>query len=569
MARQTKSRKRSRHRGASAKANADLETHIASLGLHTIGEYKTWCRSHGYTGALNKTWQERRKERAVAEQEKSAAAANVGLDLHIERLGLKDDRAYQAWCKKNRLSASLNKSEASRKRELALMDRLQGDAVLARTKLTTRKLQDTLQAIYDGDLAGEDLHQPALSRIEAIFSRLGDDDAREAYLSILLHVEQHADLLGTKPAIPALGPQEGNTFIDALGILASRYRQWHATIDDWRPETHNSRRQFSSLVRHLICLYDVPTFMDTVWFYGSDKGAEARQDWFLHVGNGGNIRKTTIPVQLTKKMAHLFLQAPGNYSVEEAFRWGLILGLGGEQTLVKAVNGTFLGRSFDQEIFWAKVIHFFVNNPMLDPDQIGPIVDYIRNQKFAPQEIALPGGGVRRDGPAQPNFSVKGRSADKLLREVEAWHNQLARESRLPNRTWAPSGLEGFQRDEDKGARWTIHEILNTREITQEGRGMGHCVASYANNCMKGNISVWSMQVQEPDEKPARVMTIAVLNRARRINQARGRFNALPSGKTPNGKRITEHKQQLYLRHSRKILHDWREQENLTMARRT
>ena len=268
-----KNRRRGRHRGASAKANADLTTHIESLGLGSVTNYQSWCRSHGFTGALNKGWMERRKERAVAERELEARASSVGLKLHIESLGLEDEKAYQTWCKQNGLSEALNKGKTQRKKELALADRLEGEAVLARTRQNTRRLPDAIRAIYSGSLDPLKLRQPALEKIAAVFDRLGEEDTRQAYLKILLHVERHADLFGTKPAVSVLGTQDGNTFIEAMGLLAIRYRQRHRDVENWRPDTHNSRRQFGSLVRHLMCKYEVPTFMDTVWFYGTDKGA--------------------------------------------------------------------------------------------------------------------------------------------------------------------------------------------------------------------------------------------------------------------------------------------------------
>ena len=98
---------------------------------------------------------------------------------------------------------------------------------------------------------------------------------------------------------------------------------------------------------------------------------------FLHIGSGQNIWKADIPVQLAKKMVHLFLQAPDRYTIEEALRWSQILGLEGEQPLVRAVNATRLGTTFENEAFWNSVIQFFVNNPMLDPDHVCPIVDFI------------------------------------------------------------------------------------------------------------------------------------------------------------------------------------------------
>jgi hypothetical protein len=53
-------RKKGRHRGAEGKANVDLDAHIRSLGLQTLGQYQAWCRDNGFKAALTKSWQERR-----------------------------------------------------------------------------------------------------------------------------------------------------------------------------------------------------------------------------------------------------------------------------------------------------------------------------------------------------------------------------------------------------------------------------------------------------------------------------------------------------------------------------
>lgn len=349
--------------------------------------------------------------------------------------------------------------------------------------------------------------------------------------------------------------------------------RWKEERSEGQKDVAAERRiRCGSLIRHLVCQYDVPPFMDAVWLQGSS--VREYQDWFLHVGNGGNIRKAATPVQLTKRMAHLFLQAPDGSTVEEALRWGQILSLGGDVSLVEAINATVLGRSFEEESFWSKVIHFFVNNPMLDPDQVGSIVDYIRHRKFEPEETALPGGERRVGPPPQPNFSVKGRSVNKLLREVEAWHRRLARETRLPDRKWAastqiqPFEHEERERPEDESTRWTITELLSSKELKDEGNAMSHCVASYSGNCKGGKVSVWSMQVAETGATPRRVMTVSVHNGSRRINQARGKHNARPNGSTPNGrKRTLEGTYRRYFRQSGRILRLWLEQEGLIMSK--
>ena len=125
--------------------------------------------------------------------------------------------------------------------------------------------------------------------------------------------------------------------------------------------------------------------MDSVWFRGAHEEARIQQSWFLHLGGGANIRTADLlPLGLTKNMAHHFLQAPDTYTVEEALRYGQIMGQDGDEALVEAVIDTRLGSSFEHESFWATVIQFLVRHPMLDPDLIGPIVDFIHEQRFEP-----------------------------------------------------------------------------------------------------------------------------------------------------------------------------------------
>jgi hypothetical protein len=274
-----------------------------------------------------------------------------------------------------------------------------------------------------------------LEKIQAAFDSLGPvPGAREALLKLLLHVEKQGDLFDVKPACIRLGPQEGNTYIEGLGALALWHNHWLRDPSEWMPDSHNARKQFGSLLRHLLAKYEVPVFMDMVWLLSADQDPRLQQKWFVEVGMGGNIRKTHIPLTLTKKMAHLFLQAPDDYTVYEALRRGQVLGLGGELALVRAVNATPLGSSFEHEDFWHTVIHFFVNNPMLDPDAVGPVVDFIQNQKYEPREDVVDGEAMALQ-PEQPNFAIKGRSMDKLLYQMEMWHRGLSRRERLPRRS--------------------------------------------------------------------------------------------------------------------------------------
>src|SRR5690349_5416 len=114
--------------------------------------------------------------------------------------------------------------------------------------------------------------------------------------------------------------------------------------------------------------------------------------------------------------AHHFLQAPRELSIEGALRWGQIHGLGGDEYLVRAVLGTKLGELMEDELFWKSFLHFLVNNPMLDRACIGPMVDYIHAQKYAPREAVGEDGRRVLLPPPNPHFSMKGRTATALWR---------------------------------------------------------------------------------------------------------------------------------------------------------
>ncbi len=488
---------------------------------------------------------------------------NADLMAHIESLGLTSVEQYRAWCSANGLSTQTHKSSTQRRNEKRLARQLSSDTALKLYKNRTRRPQKTIRAIYEGKLTmrrgmprslGYLVPPPktyswgGVRREGAKSKRL-----RHALLQLLLQVEKQGAFSLHKSAIVHLGDSHDYDFVNGLWALAYWHKLWLRDPADWRPASHNLRKQFGSLARHLLAKYDVPAFMDIAWFCEEDE-ARRVQGWFVHMGTGGNIRKADVPLTLTKKMAHLFLQSPQGYTIYEAFRRAQILGLGGEEPLVHAVNGSRLGSSFVNEHFWHTVVHFFVNNPMLDPDEVGPIVDYIHNQKYVPREERVDGRVVELS-PVQPNFSIKGRSVVNLLREVEMWHGQLARQDRLSEKIWDPSGLNGLDwtvRDNNgnEKERWTITELLSSKELSLEGRKMHHCVGSYANSCKSGMKSIWTMEFTTPGYKiPNKVLTIAVENATRRISEARGKYNARPSRK------------------ARQVLSLWRTREGMSISR--
>lgn len=474
------------------------------------------------------------------------------LELHLEALGLNSVEAYTSWCAQNGFSVRTEKHwrDRSKERYFAAQDAIKDR--LARKKNEKRKPRRTIQRIFDNELEESDLTQPHLLLVHQTAAAINDEPTREALRELLLHIESRSGLLTTQPAWPQFGTQAGNTFIEGLLGLARHRSHWIRPLHSWKPCSHNVRRQFCSLAGHLLAEYSIPPFMDSVWFMGSSDEAARQQEWYKAVAGGQNPRHLDLPIQLTKRMAHYFLQAPKDCTVAAALRWGQIIGLGGNIRLVKAILGSRIGTEFENDSFWMTVIQWFIQNPMFDPAQIGPLIDYIHRQKFEPQEIDI-GSGQTEVRPPEPGLSMKGRTGVSLIRQMRLWHATLRKQPETKQLEWRASGIGELDWTEGDLAsnnlrRWTLIELLSRKALHHEGQVMRHCVASYDNSCAFGGTSIWSMGVERNLGRRKRVLTVEVAKSSRKISQFRGKANRLPTQK------------------EMAILHRWASQEQLVVA---
>ena len=391
-------------------------------------------------------------------------------------------------------------------------------------------------------------HYQAIARLVASFSKRNRAASIARFRELILLADHRTKLISTTPVIATYPHDHHNTFIGGLAAIATHGHAWLRPLDEWKIVSSNPNRQFGSLVRHLFARYPVPQCFDSVWFRHS-----RTQNWFLHVGQGKSIRTAQrLYFSLAKREAHELMLAPDNYTIEQALRWAQMRALNGNRRMVDAVCGTRLGNRFEHNEFWVSVLRFLVQNPFLDTVHYGPIIDYVQNQKFEPREVFVRPGVVEQQPPPHPGFTMRGRTADTLLRHVSAWHTQLGREQRTGPAQWKSSGIAGLSliegHEQSKNMRrWTITELLNGDALVNEGREMRHCIATYARSCANGHSSVWSMQCENAEGRE-RVLTIEVRPSARTVMEARGRFNAAP---TPQAMRI---------------LRQWTEKAGLSLA---
>lgn len=408
-----------------------------------------------------------------------------------------------------------------------------------------RNTDDLIRAIYEkrapwaaAQTAQQEKVKSALATVRALGNSGG---ALDAWQRLRRHLGwQQPGLLTIEPVFSALGPQAGNTGLDALLHLALHHEDWLRPPEEWEPASHAlpTRDALGALARHLLARYDVPACLDAAWFEGFSAPGAAHRAWFVHVGGGRNIRTAPdCPVRLTKMQAHHFSQAPADFSLIAALRWGQMRGLGGGEPLARAVGETRMENILPDEPFWASVIHFFVNNEARMPaSAVGPLVDFIFSQKFGDEPD-------NSDAP-ESTFSMKGRTLAALQKRLDEWHEQLAKDNRRPRKSWEPTGIAAFQtRERDAFGttnEWTVRELLNSKALQDEGREMRHCVFTYAGGCLQGTTSIWSLRVlSDNDVKTRRLLTIEVNNARRAIVQARGRCNKTLGAQKSNARMRT------------------------------
>lgn len=351
----------------------------------------------------------------------------------------------------------------------------------------------------------------------------------------LLHTMRSAStMLAPYQGRGSTNPQFAERLVRACFRMAEYCDFWVRSPEEWKAPLATTAIQFRNLVSHLFDMYQVPNFMSRVWLSDHDKPWEFQM--YLHLAAGRSIRQFDLPVpfRMSGKTAAFFMQAPDDFASTAAMRWAQIRSLGGDSQLARQLTSrTILAGPTTHETFWESVIRFLVCN-QIPPDESVEIVQFVHDQKFRPaNEVWGPcyweaGTGTE---PLQPELTLQGRSLRSLRRHMAHWETVLAAKKLLPMLNYR----KGWERSEilpliiKRGDEiWTVEELLTREELSVEGGIMRHCVASYAHACYRQNSSIWSMKVQQGEQR-RRVLTIQVVPSTKMIWQAKGRANAAPS----------------------------------------
>jgi hypothetical protein len=373
----------------------------------------------------------------------------------------------------------------------------------------------------------------------------GQSGAVERFHEILRGVRQRAPRLFEAPILD--GRHLG---VEALTNLA-RHHKWHLRpVRDWMGEGASWQPVLNSLAHHLVCKFRVPAFLASAW-YATDAGADKKRGWFVEHAGGVSFRSLDLPMEMTRKMEHIFLASHDHLPIELAMRLAELRALHAPAALINAISSTRLATQLENGEFWRTFWMFLVQNASeLDLRQVAPMIDYIQAIRHERITIETADGRIVVE-PPQPDFSLKGRKVPSLMRLMREWHKSLGTNG--PNLSWKSTPFQPMlvqERVEDalKPARhWHMTELTSSAQLRREGAALHHCVASYAYQCSRGSTSIWSLQLwQEGKVRP--VLTVEVDPGRKTVVQVRGCANRTASGRPL------------------RLLQNWAEREGLKMA---
>ena len=114
---------------------------------------------------------------------------------------------------------------------------------------------------------------------------------------------------------------------------------------------------------------------------------------------------------------------------------------------------------------------------MLDPRQIGPLINYIQNQRFQSEMIGVENGDSWNEQPPQLGVTLRGRTPETLLRQMHAWHGHLAKGTGSSNRLFPKSPFDGIELRRgpaESPVFWAMREIRSERGFYREGQDLWH-----------------------------------------------------------------------------------------------
>lgn len=358
-------------------------------------------------------------------------------------------------------------------------------------------------------------------RIKKILLTLRHDvSRRDAFEILLFTVQYKSDLLQSYRSGRDRS-QDVIRYINALLRITKYYASFVRPIGSWIGGAGSSRNLFHSLLQHVFAEFSMPRFMDEIWMEDAHTFTDERCQQYLGLASGASMRNWTLPVPMTKRMKHFFMQAPDHYSYMQALRYGQLKGLAAEDWLIKTIINSKLGHNLGDEVFHNDLLRFFVHyqDKGLFSEEIEEIIGYFDR--------------VRENNAQCEVLDLSDYTLNSLLEFIRnrSWYQQLL--SKRPSLTWSHSGLKGIEvcvphpKSGKAAIHWHLYELLDSEALRKEGGDLHHCVGSYASRCRDGYSTIWSLGKIVSNYRYS-VLTIELNPRTRCIVQVKGYYNRSP-----------------------------------------
>jgi hypothetical protein len=293
--------------------------------------------------------------------------------------------------------------------------------------------------------------------------------------------------------------------------------------EDWRCriKSRSQARRFVDLVRFTFVKYSVPPHLEGVWarddiapVVRASQCAEAPDllYWYIVAAQGGSLHKQAAHPHLSRLETHHFLAAPASLSAERALRYAIARAQNEDANAALRVAQSKLADHSISHALWREVARFFARQPTTLAE-INDLIDFICAARAEDDD-----------------FTLKGRTLPALRRRMLEWHRALQKVQAICGGSWSGRALpdvEYWTGRDGKPAIWRFRQIKTGNDLYREGQRMHHCVASYKQRCMNGEVSIWSLTCEYPPGCLNKGVTLEV-RKSGVIVQCRGFANRLP-----------------------------------------
>ncbi len=304
-----------------------------------------------------------------------------------------------------------------------------------------------------------------------------------------------------------------------------------------RPKSRDEAVVFKNLFYHLFVKYRIPLCMDKIlerYNLTDYREGEIAIQLLFHMVKGDGLHhfEYFFPFKVNSKINYHFFNAPAQLDLLPAIWWARLISMEVPYSIsLKIIHE--LSELSDELCWydWLDDLIFFIKRfKNIEHKDLKRIMEFYISQKAENIDLCIPGiKDTVEVLPLYPDFKLKGRSVASALRFCEEWKNYIQLIKAIgKGADFKPSKFQPFRTCHGKTIV-VIKQIRNIQALVREGKQMNHCVASYAGECASGESSIWTMKLYPLKGKMKKALTIEVLEKSGKVNEALGKFNRSPS----------------------------------------